>query len=488
MLDWLEPQEDECMTSKTETGNTLDSLKMTRRKVLKTTAAGLAAISAPGLLIGRAHAAGEYMDLASFQGASIDWRMAEGEDISIAVIPAGYFKNLEQVLPDFTSLTGINARLDMIPPGQIRQKAVLDLSSKTGTYASHAADPMYYQLYVRNGWIAPLDDYLTNDKLTDSNWFDFEDIQPGHRGATSVDGRPYGIPYDGEATIQIYRKDVYDAAGLTPADTLDEYASNAAAIHDPDNRLWGCALRGFRGAGQNMYIYPSIFRAYGGEWFDGERVTVDTPEALAALEYYVTLLNNNAPAGVENWNWPDIADAFGQGTVGSYIDGHGSAAVVANPEKSKVVGKMGFARWPKGPSGKRVTSIWNWSFPINGALSEKQKMATWLFNQWAGSKEVQVATTYDFKGAYKRTGPNRASTWKDPKFLELMGNFGHNYVEATTESFANDTDPDWRPRLPQWPAVGDTMATAIQSALVGQASAAEALAEAQKKIDKILKG
>ncbi len=462
-------------------------VKMSRRTLLKTTLAGATAVAAPELLIGRAHAAGKYMDLASFQGAGINWRMAEGESINIAVIPAGYFKNLEAMMGDFRDLTGVDARLEMIPPGQIRQKAVLDLSSKTGTYASHSADPMYYQLYVANGWIDPLDDYLGNSKLTDNSWFDFEDIQPGHRGATSVNGRPYGIPYDGEATIQIYRKDVYDAAGIKPAETLDDYAANAAKIHNPDKRLWGCALRGFRGAGQNMYIYPSIFRAFGGEWFDGKRVTVDTPEALAALEYYVKLLNGYAPKGVENWNWPDIADAFGQGTVGSYIDGHGSAAVVANPEKSKVVGDIGFARWPKGPSGKRVTSIWNWSFPINAALSTKQKHATWLFNQWAGSKEVQVATTYAFPGAYKRTGPNRASLWKDPKFLDLMGGFGHNYVKAATESFANDTDPDWRPRLPQWPAVGDIMATAIQSALVGQATPVDALRNAQKKIDKIVK-
>jgi len=460
----------------------------TRRSVLKSAAAGAATIAAPGLLIGRAHAAGEFMDLESFRGAGIDWRMAEGERITIAVIPAGYFNNLETVLPDFRTLTGIDARLEMIPPGQIRQKAVLDLSSKTGTYASHAADPMYYMLYVANGWIDPLDDYLGNASLTDAAWFNYDDIQPGHRGATSVDGRPYGIPYDGEATIQIYRKDVYDAKGLAPAETLEEYMANAEAVHDPDNRLWGCALRGFRGAGQNMYIYPSIFRAYGGEWFDGDRVTVDTPEALAALEYYVTLLNKYSPAGVENWNWPDIADAFGQGTVGSYIDAHSSAAVVANPETSKVVGNIGFARWPKGPSGKRVTSIWNWSFPINGALSEKQKQATWLFCQWAGSREVQVATSYAFPGAYKRTGAVRNSLWEDSDYLGLMSGFGHNFVEAATESFANDTDPDWRPRLPQWPTVGDTMATAIQAALVGQQTPAAALKEAQQKIDQMLKG
>ncbi len=458
-----------------------------RRTVIKAPLAAAAAIAAPGLLMGKAHAAGKYMNLVSLKAANIDWRMAAGSKITVGVIPAGYFKNLETVLSDFEALTGVEARLEMTPPGQIRQKAVLDLSSKTGTWASHAADPMYYNLYVANGWIDPLDNYLGDAKLTDDSWFQFNDIQPGHRGATSVDGRPYAVPFDGEATIQIYRKDVYDAKGIGPADTLEQYAANAKTVHDPANRLWGCALRGFRGAGQNMYIYPSLFRAYGGEWFDGKRVVVDSPEALAALEYYVSLLNSYAPSGVENWNWPDIADAFGQGTLGSYIDAHGSAAVVANPEKSKVVGKIGFARWPKGPSGKRVTSIWNWSFPINGALSKKDKHATWLFAQWAGSREVQVATSYDFPGAYKRTGANRASLWKDPKFLDLMSKFGHNYVEASTESFAKDTDPDWRPRLPQWPAVGDTMATAIQSALVGQATPKEALKEAQKKIDQILK-
>ena len=73
--------------------------QVSRRTLLKTTLAGATVLAAPGLLIGRAHAAGQYMDLESFQGAGIDWRMADGERITIAVIPAGYFKNLEKVMP-----------------------------------------------------------------------------------------------------------------------------------------------------------------------------------------------------------------------------------------------------------------------------------------------------------------------------------------------------------------------------------------------------
>ena len=52
------------------------------------------------------------MDLDSIRGAAIDWRMAEGETITIGVIPAGYFENLNTVLADFKTLTGVDARLD----------------------------------------------------------------------------------------------------------------------------------------------------------------------------------------------------------------------------------------------------------------------------------------------------------------------------------------------------------------------------------------
>lgn len=189
------------------------STAVSRRTLLKTAASGAVLLGAPAL-IGRQRASAQSMDMASFESANIDWRQAEGANITIGVIPAGYFNNLEAVLPAFNEMTGINARLEMTPPGQIRQKAVLDLSSGTGTWASHAADPMYYPLYVTNGWVDPLDGYLGDAKLTDNAWFDYEDILASWRGSVSVDDKPYGIPYDGEATIQVYRKDVYDELGL----------------------------------------------------------------------------------------------------------------------------------------------------------------------------------------------------------------------------------------------------------------------------------
>ncbi|HET8610375.1 MAG TPA: sugar ABC transporter substrate-binding protein [Burkholderiales bacterium] len=454
-----------------------------RRRILKQGAIlGAAALGAPWVMR-HAHAA----DVGAYQQAKINWRQAEGQSITVAVIPASYFQNLISITPEFEALTGIKVRYDKVPPGQIRQKAILDLTSKTGTYATHAADPMYYPLYVSNKWIDPLDRYLNDDKLTDPKWFDYDGIIKGWREADSLNGKPYGMPYDGEVTVQVYRKDLYDAKGLKPADTLEDFVKNAAAINDPGSRIWGCALRGFAGAGQNMYIYPSIFREFGGDWMSGGQVRVNGPKAVEALDWYISVLSKYAPSAVRNWNWPDIADAFSQGTLGVYIDANSSATVLNNPAKSKVIGKIGYARWPKGPSGKRVTSIWNWGFPINGALSEKAKRATWLFITWAASLETQVRTSWKFSGSTKRPGINRTSLWRNPDFTKVMSKNGYHFVEASLESLEHDTDVDWRPRVPQWPAIGDIMATEIQAALVGQKQAKQALDEAQARINGVMK-
>ena len=457
-----------------------------RRRVLQQgIAMGAAAFAAPWVLKS-AHAQAN-AEIAPYTQAKINWRQAEGAEITVAVIPASYFDNLIAIAPQFEALTGVKVRFDKVPPGQIRQKSLLDLSSKTATYATHAADPMYFPLYASNKWVDPLDRYLSDASLTDNAWFRYEDILKAWRDADSYEGKPYGIPYDGEVTVQVYRKDLYDAKGLKAADTFEEYAKNAAAINDPNNRVYGMALRGFAGAGQNMYIYPSIFREFGGSWFQGNKVVVNTPEAVRALDWYVDVLSKYAPPAVRNWNWPDIADAFSQGTLGCYIDAHSSAAVLMNPEKSKVIGKFAFARWPKGPSGKRVTSIWNWGFPINAALNERQKKATWLFVTWAASSETQARTSWKFAGAAKRSGINRTSLWRSPEFLAMTKDIGPNFVDAAIQSLEQDTDVEWRPRVPQWPAIGETMATAIQTALVGQKKSKDALDEAQARIEQILK-
>src|SRR4051794_40310537 len=220
----------------------MTSFKPTRRTLIKTgTAAAALATFGPTLL---RQAAAQDADLAPYKSAKIDWQQVSGETITVAVIPASYFENLITLAPQFKALTGIDVRFEKIPPAQIRQKSVIDLTSKTGTYATHAADPMYFALYGANKWVEPLDPFLQDASLTDKSWFKIDDIVPAWRSANTIEGKLLGMPYDGEVTLQVLRKDLYEAKGLKPADDLDKFVANAAAVHNPESRVWGAALRG----------------------------------------------------------------------------------------------------------------------------------------------------------------------------------------------------------------------------------------------------
>ena len=276
---------------------------------------------------------------------------------------------------------------------------------------------MYYPLYVSNGWIDPLTDFLDNPDLTDKAWFDYEDILENWRGAAAIDGVPYGIPFEGEATIQIYRSDVYEKLGLKPAETLEDYAANAAKVNDPGQpplgrraprlqgrraehvhlpvdpaRLWRQVVRRRQGRGQRprgrggarmVRLAPQVLRARG-------RRELELARHRRRLRPGHGRLLHRHPQLGRRPRRPDQEP--------------GASARSASPAGRR-------AR-----PGRRVTSIWNWSFPINASVSDKEKAAAWLFIQWAGSKEVQAATSYGFDGAYKRLGVNRTSLWSSPEY------------------------------------------------------------------------
>ena len=99
----------------------MKSFAPTRRTFLKAGTAATALIGlGPSVL---RQAAAQEADLAPYKSAKINWRQAEGESITVAVIPASYFENLISLAPQFEALTGIKVRFEKVPPGQIRQKA-----------------------------------------------------------------------------------------------------------------------------------------------------------------------------------------------------------------------------------------------------------------------------------------------------------------------------------------------------------------------------
>jgi len=468
-----------------------------RRKFIGASAAGIgAAITSglPGISRGRRQAyaaapAARVVDpeLVEFEKAGIDWKQASGEQITVMVIPALYFRIAQELSPQFTKLTGVQVAWQVIPPVQMREKHVLDLSTKTGQFATVATDPQYYPLYAVNKWVDELAPYLDDPKLTNKEWLNLKDIFPVWLESTSHDGKLYGLPFDGEATLLLYRSDLYKAKNISVPQTFDELHEAARKLHDPANNFFGGNF-GYHIRLINMFIWPSIFRAYGGEWFDkAGNPTVNSKESIEATTFYVDYLTKFAPPGVANWNWPESLDAFINGRLAQTFMGGSTIPVAANPAKSKVVGKFGVGRWPKGPAGKRVTAVWNWSFPINAAISPKTKKATWLWIQWMCSHHMQVQSSYEYKGKEEsRASVNRMSIWADERYRKSV-EIAPGFSQIVLTSIREDGDVHWRPRVPQWPELANILGIQLHRALAKQATPKEALDEANVKIAELMK-
>ena len=78
--------------------------------------------------------------------------------------------------------------------------------------------------------------------------------------------------------------------------------------------------------------------------------------------------------------------------------------------------------------------------------------------------------------------------WKSGPYAKTLAEASDQLVPASLESLAQDTDVDWRPRVAQWPAIGETMAKIVQSALVGQTKPKQALDDAQVQVERIMRG
>ena len=105
-----------------------------------------------------------------------------------------------------------------------------------------ATDNRYYTLFADQGWIVPLDEIDPN--------FTPDSLDSGYVASTIAhycmfNGRLYGLPWQSDTHILIYRKDLYEEAGIAnPPRTWDEYHEYAKKLNDPEHGVYGAEIQG----------------------------------------------------------------------------------------------------------------------------------------------------------------------------------------------------------------------------------------------------
>jgi multiple sugar transport system substrate-binding protein len=116
----------------------------------------------------------------------------------------------------------------------------------------------------------------------------------------SADGMATGVPSDGWGQLLIYRKDVFDKAGLEAPQSLDDVRAAAEQLNGKDGMV-GITLATAAGDGFTAETFEHVGLAEGCQMVnDSGDVTFDSPECVAALEWYGDLASNYSVEGAQN--------------------------------------------------------------------------------------------------------------------------------------------------------------------------------------------
>ena len=405
--------------------------------------------------------------------------LASAETLTIATVNNGDMIRMQGLTSEFTSKNpDIKVEWVTLEENVLRERVTTDIATNGGQYDIMTIGNYEVPIWAKQGWLLPL------EKLGDN--YDVADMLPSIKGGLTVDSKLYAAPFYGESAMIMYRKDLFEKAGLKmPENPTWEFIGDAARkITDRKGDINGMCLRGKAGWGENMAFITALTNSFGGRWFDENwKPQFDQPEWKNALQFYVDLMKDAGPSGASSNGFNENLTLFQQGKCGMWIDATVAASFVSNPKDSKVADKVGYALFPThGELKNHGNWLWSWNLAI--PKSSQKAEAAEKFIAWATSKEyTQLVASKD---GWANVPPGtRTSLYKNADYEKAAG-FAAPTLAAMNA--ADITKPTVKPvpytggqfvAIPEFQSLGTTVGQLFSAVVAGQSSVDDALASAQ---------
>ena len=342
--------------------------------------------------------------------ADPQWKKYAGTSIEVNLVKSPRGDLLQKYEQEFVELTGIKVSSEQIPEQQQRQKVVIELTSGKPSFdVVHLSYHVQKRQFEKGGWLADISGYLADASLTDPGLVEGDFAEAGMLFAKDGQGVLRSLPFSVDYWILYWNKELFDAKGLKYPESFEQLVAAAEALTDPSTNTYGFVARGLKNA--NTPVWTSLMLGYDMTPLDSNgKLRTTSPEAIEAAGLYQRLMTKAAPPGVTGFNWAEAQSAFLQGKIGMWFDGVGFAPPMENPEKSRVVGKVGYGVMPKGPKAHAAGTFGD---GIGVTSASEKKEAAYLFCQWAVSPVMGARLLQAGAGV-----PFRKSVLEDPKVRE----------------------------------------------------------------------
>jgi multiple sugar transport system substrate-binding protein len=298
-------------------------------------------------------------------------------------------------------------------------------------------------------------------------------------------GKAYGFPFTALTMYMWYRQDLLDdpkeregfkakyGYDLKPASTWQEYTDISEWFTRPDENFYGTAIQGKRHEAL-WYEWLNFLYSFGGDMMEVSSgsecgpIVVNSPQAIAATEYYKSLMAYSPPDTL-NYFWDDVMALMQQERVYQMIMWNDATyAVAEDASQSKVAGRMGFDIVPQGDGGK-TGQVEGWTYLIPAYAEDKE--AAYLFIQWMMGYDQQLEQHMN-GGA-----TSRPDVYANPDVQKI------SYSKASMDTNAVSIP---KPTIPESPQITDLLVRELSNYLVGKTSAKEALDASALEMNKLL--
>ncbi len=373
--------------------------------------------------------------------------------------------------------------------GTLRSRLTTDVATGSGAFDLVTVGAYETPLWAANDWIVSVDQ-MSKDYPAAAEGYDFADLLPAIIGGLTYNNELFAVPFYAESSFTMYNKKMFDAAGLTMPEqpTWEQIADFACKLNDPANGVYGIALRGKPGWGDNMAPITTVVNTFGGQWFDAEgHPQLDSQAWHDALTFYADLVNRCGPPGVTGNSFPESLQLMSTGKAAMWVDATVAAGFLAGSEAGPDLSQ---ALAPIGPVAKGNAWLWSWNLAV--PKSSDAQEAAFKFMMWATSKGY-IEKVAAAKGWAAIPPGTRKSTYERKEYLDAAP-FATMTLNAILKANPNDSTaaPQIAPgvqfvQIPEFSAIGTDVAQQIAAALAGTISVDEALKNSQEIADKAMK-
>jgi ABC-type glycerol-3-phosphate transport system substrate-binding protein len=280
----------------------------------------------------------------------------------------------------YMAATGISVTGESHPYESHYEKMIIELSQGSDTFDLITTDSIWSRQPIAAGWAANLDEMKANDpSLPD---IQASNLADGSLIYTEYNGQRYGLPVVMTTPVFVYRKDLFEAAGIdkVPA-TWDEYLAAVKKLHS-DDVAGNVLLLG----GQDAHM--------SGDWVsrlmsmtklsptddgilneDNEPIFNDQGQGELAIERLKEVLPY-CPQGVEGFDYPEGSSTMQQGKAAMLVTW---SDVIVGIEDGPHNGQFGYTVAPS--ETYQQQEIGGWSIIVNAAsnnLEEAYKFLAWM--------------------------------------------------------------------------------------------------------------